>query len=124
MARCAALRDPDVIVMLGRLAECCHDAAGSAGDLAEHYAALRAEAMDLNDQHGWATVDEFATQIPSLESLVAIESLDRAFEGTSTLDARVERGAPARITEALIQLAGWATGVRLAYETLREMDSQ
>jgi hypothetical protein len=29
----------------------------------------------------------------------------------------------ARLTEALLQLAGWATGVRLAYETLREMDA-
>ncbi len=30
----------------------------------------------------------------------------------------------ARLAEALIQLAGWATGVRLAYETLRDMDSR
>jgi hypothetical protein len=29
-----------------------------------------------------------------------------------------------RISEALLQLAGWATGVRLAYETLGEMQTK
>jgi hypothetical protein len=75
--------DADVIVVLRRLAESCQYAAGSVAELAERYGALRAEVMNLNDQHGWATPDDLA----------------------------------------LIQFAGWATGVRLAYETLQEMDS-
>jgi hypothetical protein len=111
--------DADVIVVLRRLAESCQDAAGSA---AERYGALRAEAMALNERHGWATADDLAAQLPSLEELIAIESLDRAFGETSAPDLPVERGTATRLTEALIPLAGWATGVRLAYETLREMD--
>ncbi len=116
--------DADVIVVLRRLAESCQDPAGSVAALAARYVALRAEAMDLNDQHGWATADDLASQLPGLEALIAIESLDRAFGETSVPDLPVERGTEARLTEALTQLAGWATGVRLAYETLREMDSR
>jgi hypothetical protein len=118
-----ALMHADVTVALRRLAESCEDAAGSAGNPAERYAALRAEALDLNDRHGWATADEFATQIPTLEALFAIESLDRSV-GKSARDIPVEGGTEARVTESLIQLAGWATGVRLACATLREMDSR
>ena len=114
--------DADVIVVLRRLAESCQDAAGSAAELAERYGALRAEAMELNEQHGWVTADDLAAQLPSLAELVVIESLDRAFGETSAPDLPVEPGTEARLTQALIQLAGWATGVRLAYETLREMD--
>jgi hypothetical protein len=114
----------DVIVALRRLEESCQDAVESSGDLAERYAALRAEASGLNDRHHWATEEEFATQTPTLASLVAIESLDRAFGETSVRDRPLERGTEARLTEALIELAGWVTGVRLAYETLGEIDSQ
>jgi hypothetical protein len=117
------LTDADVIIVLRRLAESCQDAAASAADLAERYTALRAQAVELNARHGWATADEFKAQIPTVEALVAIESLDRAFGDTSSRDLPVERGTAARLTEALLQLAGWATGVGLAYETLREMDA-
>ncbi len=116
--------DAEVIVALRRLAESCQDAVESADDLAERYAALRAEAMDLNERHRWATADEFVTQVPTLEAVIAIESLDRAFGETSAPDLPVERGTAARLTEALIQLAGWVTGARLACETLREIDSR
>jgi hypothetical protein len=118
-----ALMDADVVIVLRRLAESCQYAAGSVAELAERYGALRAEAMNLNDQHGWATADDLAAQVPSLEELIAIESLDRAFGEASAPDLPVDGGTEARLTEALIQFAGWATGVRLAYETLREMDS-
>jgi hypothetical protein len=119
----AALTDADVILVLRRLAEACQDAAASAADLAERYTALRAQAVELNARHGWATADDFKAQIPTVEALVAIESLDRAFGDTPRRDLPVERGIAARLTEALLQLAGWATGVGLAYETLREMDA-
>ena len=112
--------------MLGRLAascqDACQDAAASPADLAKRYTALRAEAMDLNDRQGWATADEFDVQFPTIDALVEIESLDRAL-GASGPDGPVDRGTTARLTEALLQLAGWTTGVRLAQETLREMDS-
>ena len=117
------MTDADVNILLRRLADACQDAAASAANLAERYTALRAQAVELNARHGWATADEFKAQIPTVEALIAIESLDRAFGDTSSRGLPVERGAAARLTEALLQLAGWATGVGLAYETLREMDA-
>jgi hypothetical protein len=65
--------DADVIVVLRRLAESCQDAAGSAAELAERY---------------WATADDLAAQLPGLEELIAIESLDRVFGETSARTCR------------------------------------
>ena len=111
--------------MLGRLAascqDACQDAAASPADLAKRYTALRG-AMGLNDRQGWATADEFDAQFPTIDALVEIESLERAL-GASGPDGPVDRGTTGRLTDALLQLAGWTTGVRLAQETLREMDS-
>jgi hypothetical protein len=117
------VRDADVIVLLCRLAASCQDAAGSATDLAARYTAVRAQAKELNDRHGWATADEFDTQFPSVEALIEIESLDLTLGAAPGPDGPVERGAAPRLTQALLQLAGWTTGVRLAHETLRELDS-
>jgi hypothetical protein len=114
----------DVIDALRGLEEACRHALDSGDDLVELYAALRVEAVGLNDRHHWATAEEFAAQAPTLEALNAIESLDRAFSESSFDDLPGERGAEVRLADALIQLAGWATGVRLAYETLRDMDSR
>jgi hypothetical protein len=119
----AALMHDDVIVRLGYLVRACHEAAASGRDLAERYVATRAEAMTLNEQCGWATSEEFATQVPSLQSLLETESLDRTFGETLAPGLPVERGTAARLSEALTELAGWATGLRLAYETLRETDA-
>ena len=80
--------------------------------------------MDLNDRHGWASADEFDVQFPTVDSLTEIESLDRALGKASGPDGPLPRGTAARLTQALVQLGGWATGVRLAYETLRQMDSR
>ena len=114
----------DVIDALRGLEEACRHALDSGDDLAERYAALRVEAVGLNDRHHWATAEEFAAQAPTLEALNAIDSLDRALSETSFDGLPGERGADARLADALIQLAGWATGVRLACETLRDMDSR
>ena len=110
-----------MIVTLGRLAASCHDATASPADLAPRYTSLRAQAMELNDRHGWATADEFDSQFPTVDALVEIESLDRALGEASEPDGPQARAA--RLTQALVQLGAWATGVRLAYKTLREMDS-
>ena len=101
----------------------CREAVASQEDLAKRYLALRTEAATLNEQYGWATPEEFAAQFPSLESMREIESLDRAFGETAAPGLPVERGTAARLSEALTELEGWATGLRLAYETLRETDS-
>jgi hypothetical protein len=119
----AALMHDDVIVRLGCLVHACRAAGASGEDLAKRYMALRTEAVTLNDQYGWATSEDFAAQIPSVESMREIESLDRAFGETAASGLSVERGTAARLSEALTGLEGWATGLRLAYETLRETDS-
>ena len=116
------MSDADVIIVLRRLAQSCQDAASSPAELAQRYTALRAEAVDLNDRHGWATAEEFGVQFPTVGALVEIESLDRALGRVSGPQGLLARGTAARLTQALVQLGGWATGVRLAYETLREMD--
>jgi hypothetical protein len=114
----------DVIVRLGSLIKACHEAAASRHDLAERYVAVRADAAALNEQYGWATREEFGAQIPSLESLLETESLDRASGATAVPGLPAERGTATRLGEALTELAGWATGLRLAYETLRQTDSR
>jgi hypothetical protein len=120
----AALMHDDVIVRLSYLVHGCRETVASGEDLAKRYMALRTEAVALNEQYGWATSEEFAAQIPSLESMLEIESLDRAFGETAASGLSVERGTAARLSEALTGLEGWATGLRLAYETLRETDSE
>jgi hypothetical protein len=116
------LSHADVIVTLGRLAASCQDAAASPRDLARRYTSLRAQAMELNDRHGWAAADEFDTQFPTVDALLEIESLDRALGEGSEPDGPEARAA--QLTQALVQLGAWATGVRLAYKTLRELDSK
>ena len=113
-----------MIVTLGRLAASCQDATASPADLAQRYTALREEAMGLNDRHGWATADEFDVQFPTIDALVEIESLDRALGKVSRPEGPLPLGTAAWLTQALVQLGGWTTGVRLAYETLHEMDSK
>lgn len=113
----------EVIVALRRLADACQDAADDGADLADRYAALREQARRLNDRHGWATREEFDTQTPTVDALVEIESLDRALEEGLARDPVDPRRVATHLTEALLQLAGWATGVRLAHETLRDIDS-
>jgi hypothetical protein len=120
----AALMHDDVIVRLGSLVQACHEAAEFGQDPAKRYMAMRAEALTLNEQYRWATSEEFGAQIPSLESLLETESLDWAFGETAAPGLPVERGTGARLREALTELAAWATGLRLAYETLRETDAR
>jgi hypothetical protein len=116
----------DVVRALGALARDSSAAlAPDAGEseLAERYTELRLRAAALNDQHGWATDAELATVLPTLESLRAIESLDSALGQPSVPDLPVERGAGTRLEEALTQLSAWATGLRMAYETLEQTEA-
>ena len=120
----AALTHDHVIVRLSYLVHACREAVASGEDLAKRYIALRTEAVTLNKQYGWATSEEFAAQIPSLESMREIELLDQAFGESAASRRPVKRGTATRLSEALTELEGWATGLRLAYETLRKTDSQ
>jgi len=117
----------DLIEDLDALAAASRDAAdrsGSFSQLAESYQRLRAEAAALNDQNGWATPEEFESQLPPLEALSVIESLDDAFVAEPGSSRSAREGASARLVDALVELSGWATGVRLAYQTLRQMSQE
>ena len=94
------------------------DAGGPEAALLETYEALRARAETLALAHGWATSEDQATRFPSVEGLREIERLDQAFGPELTRALPADRDMAARVSESLLELAGWATGVRLAYESL------
>jgi uncharacterized protein (DUF433 family) len=103
-----------VIVELRAIAE----AGDSHADLLETYDALRTRAIALAQAQEWATSEELADQFPRLRALREIERLDLAFGAEAVPGRAPDRGLTARVIEALTELAGWATGVRLAYESL------
>ena len=120
------LTDADLIEELDVLARASADAAdrsGSISQLAESYKRLRADAAELNDQNGWATPEEFESQLPPLEALRVIESLDDALVAEPGSSRPARHGASVGLVDALVQLSSWAVGVRLAYETLRGMSA-
>jgi hypothetical protein len=86
----------------------------SEAELLRAHEELRARTVALARTHGLATEEQLAAQFPSPEALREIEDLDLAF-GTEPAPAR-ERAD--RVTEALTEISGWATGARLAFETL------
>jgi hypothetical protein len=94
------------------------DAGGSEADLLAAYESLRARATALALAHGWATSEQLADQFPSPRALREIERLDLALGAGSLPALAAERGMPARLGEALVELSAWATGVRVAYEAL------
>jgi hypothetical protein len=88
--------------------------------LSQTYAQLHHRVQRLNERHSWATAEEFATQLPTIQGLATIERLDVAMGAVDPSHSDVSVGA-IRLADALRQLSGWATGVRMAYETL-ELD--
>jgi hypothetical protein len=112
-----------VISELRAIAERSAEAAEQGGpeaELLDAYASLRERAFALARTHGLSTTEGLADQFPSPQALREIERLDVAFGSGSTPGPPPDRGLPARLTEALIELSGWATGARLAYETLED----
>ena len=94
------------------------DAGGPEATLFETYEALRERAEALARAHGLATSEGQATSLSSAQALREIERLDRAFGSESSDALPADRSMSARLSESLRELSGWATGVRLAYETL------
>jgi hypothetical protein len=94
------------------------DAGGPETALLETYEALRDRAETLALAHGWSTSEDQATRFPSIEGLREIERLDQAFGPEFMRAMPADRDMATRVSESLLELAGWATGVRLAYETL------
>ena len=93
---------------------------GSADALAVQYSRLRADALALNARHGWATPEEFGAQFPTLDGVSVIESLDHAVEQGPGPPRRIVQTSD-RLVQLLRDLAGSATGVRTAYETLEDV---
>ena len=98
------------------------DAGGPESALLETYEALRERAEVLARAHRFATSEDLATSLPSAQALREIEQLDQAFGPESSRALPTDPGMAARLSESLRELAGWATGVRLAYETLGDSD--
>jgi hypothetical protein len=112
-----------VITQLQRLATLSADAAGEGGSadtLAARYSRVRADALALNARHGWATPEEFGALFPTVDGVSVIEALDHAFEQGSGPADRVVPTSD-RLAQLLRDLAGWATGVQTAYETLEDI---
>jgi len=113
--------DRDVLPELQAIAERSAkvaDAGGSEADLLDAYEALRMRADALASQHGWASSETLSDTLPTARSLREIERLERAFGAGSVAGPAPGRSLSDRLTEALHELSAWATGVRLAYETL------
>ncbi len=96
------------------------DRGGSEAELRETYDDLRERAEILAARYGWATTAQLADQLPSPKALAEVERLDVAFGSDSNPASAPDRGMAARLRDALNDLAGWATGVRLACETLED----
>ena len=112
-----------VISELRAIAERSAEAAergGSEAELLDAYASLRERAVALAKTKELASSERLADQFPSPQALREIERLDVAFGPGSTPGPPPDRGLPARLTEALVELSGWATGARLAYEALED----
>ena len=94
------------------------DAGGPEATLQETYEELRKRAEAIARAHGLSTSEGQATSLLSAQALREIERLDRAFGSESSDALPADRSMSARLSESLRELSGWATGVRLAYETL------
>ena len=98
------------------------DAGGPESALLETYEVLRERVVVLARAHGLSTSEDLATSFPSARALREIQRLDQDFWPESSRALPIEAGMSARLKESLRELAGWATGVRLAYETLGDSD--
>lgn len=81
------------------------------------YERLRAEAIALNARHRWATDDEFEAVLPTFASREEVRALNEQLSppGLATPAPR-----PAELVRLLLlDLAGWATGIRLAGQAFR-----
>jgi hypothetical protein len=92
------------------------DAGGHADELVWAYEALRKRASTLARAQGWATQEQMDNQFPLTSAFREIERLDVAFGGGSGPASNYDMSA--RLSQTLIDLAAWATGVTLAYDAL------
>jgi hypothetical protein len=65
---------------------------------------------------GWRLLTSFATVLPTAEDLALVERLDAAIAGDAHLAVDADSQG---LIDALGQIYGWATGMRLAYGTPR-----
>ena len=76
------------------------------------YERLRAGASALNARHRWATDDEFEALLPTIASREEVRALN---EQLSAPGSAAPAPQPAELVRLLLlDLAGWATGIRLA----------
>jgi hypothetical protein len=111
---------PETLLALERLAAAAQAAAvGSMptrlSQTESEYESLRAEASALNAQHGWATDDEFEALLPTIASREEVRALNAQLSAPGSAAPAPQPAELVRLL--LLDLAGWATGIRLAGHT-------
>ena len=109
--------EPETLVALEDLATAAQAAASHStptrlSETDAEYERLRAEAVALNAQHGWATDDEFEALLPTIASREEVRALN---EQLAPPGSAAPAPQPAELVRLLLlDLAGWVTGIRLA----------
>jgi hypothetical protein len=105
------MSDSELIDGLSDLASAADDVvirSGSIHTLAETYERLRDRARALNDRHGWATADEFETQLPTCAGLAMIDSLNVWIDQNGSRSRIAQM--PHRIRRPIVRHVGEASG--------------
>jgi hypothetical protein len=112
--------DPETLLDLEGLATAAQAAADGStptrlSQAEAEYERLRAEARALNARHEWATDDEFEALLPTIASRQEVRALDEQLSPPGSVALAPEPAELVRLL--LLDLAGWATGLRLAGQT-------
>jgi hypothetical protein len=112
--------DPETLLDLEGLATAAQAAADGStptrlSQAEAEYERLRAEARALNARHEWATDDEFEALLPTIASRQEVRALDEHLSPPGSVALAPEPAELVRLL--LLDLAGWATGLRLAGQT-------
>ena len=114
------LIDSAAIALLHRLAEDAVESASASRSPADDYARLRCQAGELNRRYGLMSDDEFNNLLPSPSALLEIDALHQAFGATfDDPPSRAPAATPDTLRALLRSIAGWATGLDAANQTLR-----
>ena len=109
--------EPETLFALEDLATAAQAAAADStparlSEAEMEYERLRAGARALNARHRWATDDEFEALLPTIASREEVRALN---EHLSAPGSAAPAPQPAELVRLLLlDLAGWATGIRLA----------
>ena len=109
--------EPETLFALEGLATAAQAAAADStparlSEAETEYERLRAGARALNARHGWATDDEFEALLPTIASREEVRALNEQLSAPGSVAHAPQPEELVRLL--LLDLAGWATGIRLA----------